>query len=135
MEQEAITDKILQMEVVARIYELNESNAYDPKLYIINRGNINARQQMLVVIPEVDVTNEEHEHYTTVEVQATDRIGLLHDVLSLFSELGLVTKGARITTERNTAIDTFLVADEVGNKLSNKVMEVLEKRVLEVAKS
>jgi len=61
IEQEAITDKLLQMEVVATIYELNQGDKYDPSNYISNLKNINEVQQMLVVIPEVNVCNLEHD--------------------------------------------------------------------------
>ena len=135
MEQEAVVDKIHQMEVVTTIYALNAEQAYDPSAYIKEHKNLMDTKPMLVVIPEVDICNDEHEAYTSVEVQATDRIGLLHDLLSLFAELNLITKGARITTERNTAIDTFLIANEAGEKIDESTVKLLKERVLAVAKN
>ncbi len=134
-QQQAITDKIFQMEVVASIYELNSCTQYDPNAYIKQSSNFMSTQPMLVVIPEVYFNNLEDEHSTVIEVQATDRIGLLHDLLSLFAEKKLITRGARITTERNTAIDTFLVQTEDGEKLSEEMLAELRTRIFKVAQS
>ena len=46
---------------------------------------------------------------TLVHVQAPDRVGLLHALTRAISEEGLQIEGARITTEKGAAIDTFSI--------------------------
>ena len=134
-EQKAVTDDILQMEIVATLYELNEGKSYESENYITQVRNVKKYQPMLVVIPQIEILNDEHELYTSIEVQATDRIGLLHDLMRLFGRMKLTTKGARITTERNTAIDSFLVVNEHGEKLSDEMISELKEQILDVAHS
>lgn len=133
MQQQAVMDDLLQMEMVATIYELNGEKDYDPTAYISEKKGYFDEEPALKTPPYVDINNDEDELYTTVEVQATDRIGLLHDLLSLFSELKLITKGARITTERSTAIDTFLLWNESEEKLSGELVTQVRENVLKIA--
>ena len=46
---------------------------------------------------------------TLVHVQAPDRVGLLHALTRAISEEGFQIQGARITTEKGAAIDTFSI--------------------------
>jgi [protein-PII] uridylyltransferase len=51
---------------------------------------------------------------TLVHVQAPDRVGLLHALTRGISEEGFQIDGARITTEKGAAIDTFSVVGQEG---------------------
>ena len=54
-----------------------------------------------------------------VEVQAIDRIGLLHDLLDTINKHGLQTIHARIATEKGAALDTLYVSDPVTGRLTD----------------
>jgi len=59
----------------------------------------------------VSIDNQADPHFTLIEVQAPDRIGLLHDLLQCFSRNEIDIALARISTESGAAIDTFYVTD------------------------
>lgn len=133
--QHAVVDDILQMEVVATIYKLNGAEKYNAADHITEKKDFFHEDSGIKRELAVEISNEENEFYTTVEVQGTDRLGLLHDLLRLFSKEHLSIKGARITTERNTAIDTFLLLNEKNEKLTDVEQENLSKRIRTVNNS
>ena len=55
---------------------------------------------------------------TLVHVQAPDRVGLLHALTRAMSEEGFQIEGARITTEKGAAIDTFSILDSEGRPVT-----------------
>ena len=64
-----------------------------------------------------------------VDVRAEDRLGLLHEVASVFAEAGLEIALAKVATEANRAIDSFYVAQK-GHKLkSGPALEALRARL------
>lgn len=70
------------------------------------------------------VSNRLHPSCTTVEIQAMDRIGVLHDVFHAINRHGLSTAHARICTEKGVVMDTFYVTTRDGRKVTDA--EVLE---------
>jgi [protein-PII] uridylyltransferase len=52
-----------------------------------------------------------------VEVQALDRIGLLHDLFHAINHYGLNTVHARICTEKGVAMDTLYITTADGSKV------------------
>lgn len=50
-----------------------------------------------------------------VDVRAGDRVGLLYDLASAMSELGLEVKLAKIDTRAGEAIDVFEVDNPLGH--------------------
>ncbi|SPE56715.1 Bifunctional uridylyltransferase/uridylyl-removing enzyme [Verrucomicrobia bacterium] len=66
---------------------------------------------------EVRFDNETSENRTVIEVQTEDRVGLLYAISQTFAELALDVSGARISTERGAAIDSFYVAEFDGRKI------------------
>jgi [protein-PII] uridylyltransferase len=56
---------------------------------------------------------------TLVHIQATDRLGLLYDVLQTVADAGLDVTEAGITTERGRACDVIHVVDEQRQKLTD----------------
>ena len=54
-----------------------------------------------------------------VEVQALDRIGLLHDVFRAVNAHGLSTAHARICTEKGAAMDTLYLTTADGRKVTD----------------
>jgi [protein-PII] uridylyltransferase len=59
----------------------------------------------------VSIDNQADPYFTLIEVQAPDRVGLLHDLLQCFSRNEIDIALARISTESGAAIDTFYVTD------------------------
>ena len=59
--------------------------------------------------PSVDVYHELSLKRTIIEVQASDRIGLLYQLARLISNKGFDISFARIATERGVAMDTFYI--------------------------
>ncbi len=75
--------------------------------------------------PEIDfptriiVDNKIHPHYTLIQVETPDRLGLLYDVLACLDGEGVYIVLSRISTEKGAAIDTFYVADaDSGGKIT-----------------
>jgi len=71
-------------------------------------------------IPQrVYVSNHLHPDHTVLEIQASDRLGLLYDIFNAIAGLSVEIVHARISTQQGAAIDSIYVTDEVGKKISN----------------
>jgi [protein-PII] uridylyltransferase len=66
--------------------------------------------------PSVDVYHELSLKQTIIEVQASDRIGLLYRISRLITKMGFDIGFARIATERGVAMDTFYIKNERGDE-------------------
>jgi [protein-PII] uridylyltransferase len=67
----------------------------------------------------ITVDNRNHPSLTIVDIQTPDRMGLLHDLFAAITKLGLSVELARITTEKEVALDTFyLIRAKDGAKLA-----------------
>lgn len=77
--------------------------------------------------PSVDVYHELSLKRTIIEVQATDRIGLLFQLARLISRKGFDISFARIATERGVAMDTFYI-ENVKQGESSETSNLLELR-------
>lgn len=76
------------------------------------------------------VSNDLHPRCTAVEVQAVDRIGLLHDLFHSINNHGLNTVNARISTEKGAAMDTIYITSPDGKKVEDeKVLQHLQETV------
>ncbi|HRQ88315.1 MAG TPA: [protein-PII] uridylyltransferase, partial [Bacteroidia bacterium] len=63
-------------------------------------------------IPQrVRFSNDDHETFTMLEIQAQDRIGLLYDLFTILGNLDAEVINARISTQAGAAIDRFYLAD------------------------
>ena len=81
----------------------------------------------------VYVHNSENSNRTIVEIQALDRIGLLHHVFTAIGKLGHDVTNARVTTTRGAAIDTFYVVDSNGDKIDDEQQLVALQKGIEHA--
>ncbi len=61
--------------------------------------------------------------YTVIDIQAIDRIGLLHEIFAVVGRLGLSTSHARITTEKGAALDTLYIQHKDRNEVGRKVTD------------
>jgi [protein-PII] uridylyltransferase len=77
--------------------------------------------------PSVDVYHELSLKQTIIEVQASDRIGLLYQISRLISKKGFDISFARIATERGVAMDTFYIKNE-NSKEATHTTALLELR-------
>ena len=79
--------------------------------------------------PRIRISKEGHR--TAIEVKAPDRIGLLHDLLLVLTELHVDLDLARIDTRGGHAVDTFYVRDTEGRPLDAAAAALVERRIQE----
>jgi [protein-PII] uridylyltransferase len=107
------------------------ATTYDPERYLRRRVNyLKARTDHGIPVPvQAHVSNELHPTCTTVELQALDRIGLLHDLFHSINHYGLNTAHARICTEKGVAMDTLYITTAEGGKVEDPdILRQLEER-------
>jgi [protein-PII] uridylyltransferase len=101
-----------------------------------------ARQKMgYLMSQEADIPtrilidNRGHPSFTIVDIQTPDRIGLLYDLFGVLTDRGLSLELARITTEREVALDTFYVyrASDGGKLSSENEVRHLQRALQEAA--
>jgi [protein-PII] uridylyltransferase len=83
-------------------------------LRLNNRKTVIIREE-----PKVAIDNDCSQHYTVIDVFATDTQGLLYTLASALHNLGLTVHLARIDTSVNQVVDVFYVRDEHGRKLED----------------
>jgi len=65
----------------------------------------------------IKLDNDASADSVVVRVEASDRLGLLYDILQAITESGLNITQARVETDGDVARDTFHVTDAQGRKL------------------
>jgi [protein-PII] uridylyltransferase len=70
--------------------------------------------------PRVSVDNTSSEYFTTVEVRAADRLGLLYDIAVAFDSLSLNVHMAKIDTHGLEVFDVFYLRGEKGRKVTDQ---------------
>jgi [protein-PII] uridylyltransferase len=137
-DMQAVKNDYRQMSVVMTLYEINQQENYLPDRYLEAKNNF-LRENNDDAIPfpvRAYIDNESDPRFTVIEVQAIDRIGLLHDLLYTINQHGLHTIHARIATEKGAALDTFYVrTSKDGDKLNQidtqaSLQEALEEVIL-----
>jgi [protein-PII] uridylyltransferase len=78
------------------------------------------RTRVFKVPPHVLVDNKLSRTHTVIELNGLNRVGLLHDVTSAITELGLQIASAHISTYGVRVVDVFYVKDIFGLKIENK---------------
>ncbi|TLD69240.1 [protein-PII] uridylyltransferase [Phragmitibacter flavus] len=88
-------------------------------------------EEVAAEVPQrVLINNNLSNEYTVIELQALDRIGLLHDVFMAIGRLGLSVCHARISTEKGVAIDSIYLQDKAEQKIHDPdVLEQLKNDV------
>ena len=115
--------------------QIQHADGFDPAKYLKRRQNfLSSRTDKEIPVPvRAYVSNELHPTCTTVELQALDRIGLLHDLFHSINENGLNTAHARICTEKGVAMDTLYITTADGGKIEDeKLLAKLENRFTEL---
>ncbi|MBI5826141.1 MAG: hypothetical protein HZB22_00180, partial [Deltaproteobacteria bacterium] len=68
----------------------------------------------------VQIDNDVSDAYTVIDIHTQNRIGLLYDITSTLSRLGLYIYIAKISTKGESAADIFYVKDIFGQKIYYK---------------
>jgi len=111
--------------------DIQKAETFEPSRYLMRRQNfLKARTDQDIPVPvRAYVSNDLHPSCTTVELQALDRIGLLHDLFHTVNEYGLTTAHARICTEKGVAMDTLYITTTDGGKVEDEaILSQLEDR-------
>ncbi|MGE9269625.1 MAG: hypothetical protein ACQKBU_02380, partial [Verrucomicrobiales bacterium] len=118
----AVTDPQLRERFLRTLYELGNMDRYHPADYLKPKKNLlRPQEKQGIDFPvRASVSNDIHPDCTTVEIQAIDRIGLLHDLLHAINEAGLDTVHARICTEKGAAMDTLYVTPPGGGQATDE---------------
>ncbi len=84
----------------------------------------------------IDIDNDISAFYTVIDLYTQDRVGLLYQITSTLSALGLYIDVSKISTKVDQVADTFYVKDIFGHKITSeerlkKIKEILQKVVEE----
>ena len=95
---------------------LENTLAGDPALNgaLDGKRDLTARRRTAHVISRILVDNRASSQHTVVEINGRDRPGLLYDIGSALSQLGLSIVTAHISTYGAQAVDVFYVKDRFG---------------------
>ena len=118
----AIANDNTKKSVVATLYEINLQENYEPAKYLKKKENfLKPEIKQIFEFPvRAWTSNNLDPHYTVIELQALDRIALLHDVLKTVNDHNLVTVHSRICTEKGAALDSIYVSTPDGKKLTDQ---------------
>lgn len=127
---EAVSSTATRKRVLETFETILASAKHDPERYLKRRVNfLRPRTDHGIPVPvRAYVSNDLHPTCTTVELQALDRIGLLHDLFHTVNQYGLNTAHARICTEKGVAMDTLYITTANGGKVDDSILEQLEER-------
>jgi [protein-PII] uridylyltransferase len=131
---EAVSNPATRKRFTTTFTTLLHQETHNPEPFLKRRANfLKPRTQQLEGVPvRAYVSNELHPTCTTVEIQALDRIGLLHDLFNTINQHGLTTAHARICTEKGVAMDTLYITTHEGRKVEDPaLLEALEERFTE----
>jgi [protein-PII] uridylyltransferase len=84
------------------------------------RPPFQSRAAVFTVPPRVIFDNKASRTHTLIEVNGRDRPGLLYDVTSALTELGLSIGAAKIATYGERVVDVFYVKDVFGHKVDEE---------------
>lgn len=128
---EPVTNRATQIKVEEVFHEILPLQNYHPEKYLLKRQNFLTKPQEGLPFPvQAWVRNDISPDFTIIEIQAIDRIGLLHDIFHCIGSLGLQTINARISTEKGAALDTLYVTDSSGQKINNPdTLSTLEQKL------
>jgi [protein-PII] uridylyltransferase len=106
-----VSDPRVKERFIRTLYDLFETEHYDPAQYLKPKRNLlKPREEAGIAFPvRAYISNNIDPRSTVIEIQAIDRIGLLHDLFHAINESGLDTVHARICTEKGAALDTLYV--------------------------
>jgi [protein-PII] uridylyltransferase len=118
---EPVSDPVLRKGFLDLFDTILRAEAYDPEVHLKRQTTqLLPRASHEITVPvQAYVTNKLHPTCTTVEIQAMDRIGVLHDLFLAINQHGLTTAHARICTEKGVAMDTLYITTQSGEKVTD----------------
>lgn len=118
---EPISDAAVRKRFTETFDAIFDDVEYNPAHYLKRKKNFLApRSDGGIAFPVRSyLSNDLHPSCTTVEIQALDRIGLLHDLFHAINSHGLDTVHARICTEKGAAVDTLYITHPGGAKITD----------------
>ena len=118
---EPISDPAVRKNFITKFEAIFPALEYNAEQYLKKRVNFLARRTDGGITFPVRsyISNELHPSCTTVEIQALDRIGLLHDLFHAINSHHLDTVHARICTEKGAAVDTLYITHPGGAKITD----------------
>lgn len=118
---EPISDPAVRKRFTDTFEAIFSATEYNAEQYLKRKKNFLApRTDSGIAFPVRSyVSNELHPSCTTVEIQALDRIGLLHDLFHAINSHHLDTVHARICTEKGAAVDTLYITHPGGAKITD----------------
>ncbi len=135
---EPVTNKCTRNRVLETFIKINsntnDAQDYNAAKYLKPKPNLLRKDSSEGGIPfptRIYVSNELSPTCTGIEVQALDRIGLLHDLLYAIGEMGMTTVHARICTEKGAAMDTLYVTWPDGSKIEEEEKHLEIKQTLQ----
>ncbi len=130
-----VSDPKIRESIVSTLYKLMKSEDFNSRDYLKPKRNLlRPREEGGIAFPvRAHVSNDLDPQSTIVEIQAIDRIGLLHDLFHAINESGLDTVHARICTEKGAALDTLYVTMPGGGQATEEgLLEALQERLEKV---
>lgn len=121
---EPISDPAARKNFITKFEAIFPALEYNAEQYLKKRVNFLARRTDGGISFPVRsyISNELHPSCTTVEIQALDRIGLLHDLFHAINSHHLDTVHARICTEKGAAVDTLYITHPGGAKITEPLI-------------
>jgi [protein-PII] uridylyltransferase len=121
---EPVSDLALRKRLSATLREVGLLEKYEHARYFRRRPNLlRPKSDHGMAFPvRAYVSNDAHPSCTAIEIQAVDRIGLLHDLFHAINTHGLNTANARISTEKGAAMDTIYITTQDGKKVSDDAL-------------
>jgi len=85
------------------------------------------------VEPRVNINNELSDHFTVIETEGLDRLGVLSEMTDALADLLLDIASAQIATFGEKFVDTFYVTDLVGHKITSpQKLSAVKRKLLAV---
>jgi [protein-PII] uridylyltransferase len=133
-DHEAVIDKVQQLSFVTTFYELSSTDHYDSAAYLAKPKNYlddDPITEFSVPVRAL-VDNDRDPIYSVVEIQAVDRIALLHEIMEVIDRNELAITHARICTEKGVALDSFYLLDRNNKPLDETTARKLEEELAPV---
>jgi len=132
-DRQAITDPNIKDRITQLI---EKSLAGDMSLFDAlqqKSARVTKRVRALKVSPRVLVTNARSRTHTVIEVNGTDRPGLLYQLTYHLAQMGLQVNSASVSTYGEKAVDVFYVKDVFGLQVKREqVQEKIHQALLAI---
>jgi len=132
-DHQPITSSKVKKRVADKVKQLITQEGYDPSEYLQKKKNYLKKDAAEggIPFPVIAYTNNHlSDTCTAIEIQAQDRIGLMHDLFATIGKHGL---HARICTEKGAAVDTIYVSYPEGGKIEDpELLSTLETELTEL---